>query len=98
MKWQEVTGPCGESSVRGSGWSSHGQLPWGDAGSKDDFLKPWTFTSNDKRFEMKFTPIIDRKSKTDALIYNFTVELTVELLCFKCTLPDKILLFLILFL
>lgn len=35
MKWQEVTGPCGESSVRGSGWSSHGQLPWGDEGSKD---------------------------------------------------------------
>lgn len=35
---------------------------------KDDFLKPWTFTSNDNRFEMQFTPIIDRKSKTDALI------------------------------
>ncbi len=32
---------------------------------KDDFLKPWTFTSNDKRFEMDFTPIIDRKAKTD---------------------------------
>ena len=32
---------------------------------KDDFLKPWTFTSNDNRFEMDFTPIIDRKAKTD---------------------------------
>lgn len=32
---------------------------------KDDFLKPWTFTSNDNRFEMDFVPIIDRKSKTD---------------------------------
>ena len=31
---------------------------------KEDYLKPWTFTSNDKRFEMNFTPIIDRKSKT----------------------------------
>ena len=32
---------------------------------KDDYLKPWTFTSNDSRFEMNFIPIIDRKSKTD---------------------------------
>lgn len=39
-----------------------------DAKGKDDFLKPWTFTSSDKRFEMKFTPLLDRKSKTDALI------------------------------
>ena len=36
-----------------------------DAKGKDDYLKPWTFTSNDKRFEMNFTPIIDRKAKTD---------------------------------
>lgn len=35
-----------------------------DKKGKDDFMKPWTFTSNDKRFEMDFTPIIDRKSKT----------------------------------
>lgn len=36
--------------------------------NKDDYLKPWTFTSSDKRFEMNFTPIIDRCAKTDALI------------------------------
>ncbi len=30
-----------------------------------DFLKPWTFTSSDKRFEMDFIPILNRKSKTD---------------------------------
>ncbi len=35
-----------------------------DENGKDDYLKPWTFTSNDKRFEMDFIPIIDRKSKT----------------------------------
>ena len=29
---------------------------------KDDFLKPWTFTSSDGRFEMKFEPILNRKS------------------------------------
>ncbi len=32
---------------------------------KEEYLKPWTFTSNDKRFEMDFMPIIDRKAKTD---------------------------------
>lgn len=32
---------------------------------KDDFLKPWTFTSTDGRFEMDFLPVIDRASCTD---------------------------------
>ena len=32
---------------------------------KDDFLKPWTFTSTDGRFEMDFMPVIDRASCTD---------------------------------
>lgn len=35
---------------------------------KDDFMSPWTFTSSDKRFEMEFTPIIDRHSDTNLLI------------------------------
>ena len=26
---------------------------------KEDYLKPWTFTSSDSRFEMDFVPIID---------------------------------------
>ena len=37
-------------------------------GAKYDYLKPWTFTSSDKRFEMEFTPILNRSSKTDVLI------------------------------
>ena len=32
---------------------------------KDDFLSPWRFTSSDGRFEMDFTPVLDRASKTD---------------------------------
>ena len=32
---------------------------------KDDFLSPWTFTSDDGRFELKFKPIMDRASCTD---------------------------------
>lgn len=29
---------------------------------KDDYMSPWTFTSNDGRFEMNFTPILDRQA------------------------------------
>jgi len=32
-----------------------------------NFLKPWTFSSNDSRFEMDFIPIIDRNSNTNLL-------------------------------
>ena len=32
---------------------------------KEDYLKPWTFTSDDGRFEMDFVPVIDRASCTD---------------------------------
>lgn len=31
----------------------------------DDYVKPWTFTSSDGRFEMDFQPIIDRSAKID---------------------------------
>ena len=32
---------------------------------KEDYLKPWTFTSDDSRFEMDFVPVIDRASCAD---------------------------------
>ena len=35
---------------------------------KEDFLSPWTFTSSDKRFEMKFEPILDRHANSNILI------------------------------
>lgn len=31
---------------------------------KDDFMAPWTFTSDDSRFEMDFVPILDRAACT----------------------------------
>ena len=34
----------------------------------DSYTKPWTFTSNDGRFEMDFVPVIDRAARTNALI------------------------------
>ena len=33
-----------------------------------DYLKVWTFTSNDKRLELSFTPILDRKDKVSLLV------------------------------
>ena len=35
---------------------------------QDDYLKPWTFSSSDGRFEMTFEPIIDRAALTDVKI------------------------------
>lgn len=32
---------------------------------KDDFMSPWTFTSDDKRIEMTFSPVIDRIDNSD---------------------------------
>jgi len=32
---------------------------------KDDFMSPWTFSSDDGRFEMNFTPVMDRSAKID---------------------------------
>ena len=34
----------------------------------DSYTNPWTFTSNDGRFEMDFVPVIDRAARTNALI------------------------------
>lgn len=34
----------------------------------EDYMSPWTFTSDDGRFEMDFVPIIDRASCTDVKI------------------------------
>ena len=31
----------------------------------EDYLRPWTFTSDDGRFEMDFVPILDRAACTD---------------------------------
>ncbi len=43
------------------------QIPKNAAG-REDWLHAWKFTSNDRRFEMIFEPILDRRSCTDALI------------------------------
>jgi len=37
---------------------------------KDDFMSPWTFTSSDGRFEMKFEPIINRRSNANVVVIS----------------------------
>ena len=37
-------------------------------GDEKDFLSPWTFTSDDGRFEMNFVPVLDRASCTNVLL------------------------------
>ena len=32
-----------------------------------DYMKPWTFTSSDGRFEMEFLPVLDRAAAVSAL-------------------------------
>ena len=34
-------------------------------GGEKDFMSPWTFTSDDGRFEMDFVPVLDRAACTD---------------------------------
>lgn len=36
-----------------------------DEKGKDDFMKPWKFTSSKGEFEMEFTPILNRSAKID---------------------------------
>lgn len=35
---------------------------------KEDYLSAWSFTSDDKRFEMSFIPVLDRAANTDFII------------------------------
>lgn len=42
------------------------EIPQADG--RDDFLSPWRFTSDDNRFYMDFTPVLDRSSLTDLLV------------------------------
>ncbi len=41
------------------------QVRFNIPGGEKDFLSPWTFTSDDGRFEMDFVPVMDRASCTD---------------------------------
>ena len=42
-----------------------GQVKFNIPGNEKDFMSPWTFSSDDGRFEMDFVPVLDRASCTD---------------------------------
>jgi len=39
-----------------------------DENGKEEYMKPWTFTSDDGRFEMEFIPVLDRASCTSLYV------------------------------
>lgn len=41
------------------------QVKFNIPGNEKDFMSPWTFTSDDGRFEMDFVPMLDRAACTD---------------------------------
>ncbi|MDY4224636.1 MAG: DUF2804 domain-containing protein [Candidatus Limivicinus sp.] len=41
------------------------QVKFNIPGNEKDFMSPWTFTSDDGRFEMDFVPVLDRAACTD---------------------------------
>lgn len=55
---------------------------------KDDFMSPWTFTSDDGRFEMDFKPILDRASNTDFVILGSNQHQVFGLFTGKAILDD----------
>ncbi|MBN1382126.1 MAG: DUF2804 domain-containing protein [Deltaproteobacteria bacterium] len=54
----------------------------------DDYLAPWTFTSNNGRFEMDFTPILDRQSITKILFLKSIQHQIFGTFCGKVILDD----------
>lgn len=54
----------------------------------DDFMSPWTFTSDDGRFEMDFVPVLDRASNTDFKILGSDQHQVFGLFTGKMVLDD----------
>ena len=57
---------------------------------KDDYLSPWTIISNDGVINCIFTPIIDRKSNTNALIIQSNQHQVFGKLTGTITLENKV--------
>jgi len=54
----------------------------------EDYMKPWTFSSNDGRFEMNFVPILDRKSDTNIFLIRSNQHQVFGLFSGKAILDD----------
>ena len=65
-----------------------GQVKFNIPGDEKDFLSPWTFTSDDGRFEMDFVPVLDRASCTDVKLIKSDQHQVFGLFTGKAVLDD----------
>ena len=64
------------------------QVKFNIPGDEKDFLSPWTFTSDDGRFEMDFVPQLDRASCTDVKLIKSDQHQVFGLFTGKAVLDD----------
>lgn len=64
------------------------QVKFNIPGGEKDFLSPWTFTSDDGRFEMDFMPVMDRASCTDVKLIKSDQHQVFGLFTGKAVLDD----------
>lgn len=57
-------------------------------GNEKDYLSPWSFTSDDGRFEMDFVPVLDRASCTDVKLIKSDQHQVFGLFTGKAVLDD----------
>lgn len=59
-----------------------------NADGKKEYMKPWTFTSSDNRFEAEFVPILDRAAKIDVKLIVTDQHQVFGKMTGKCLLDD----------
>lgn len=64
------------------------QVKFNIPGDEKDYMSPWTFTSDDGRFEMDFNPVLDRASCTDAKVLKSDQHQVFGLFTGKAVLDD----------
>lgn len=64
------------------------QVKFNIPGDEKDYMSPWTFTSDDGRFEMDFVPVLDRASCTDAIVLKSDQHQVFGLFTGKAVLDD----------
>ena len=65
------------------------QVKFNIPGDEKDYLSPWTFTSDDGRFEMNFSPVMDRASCTDVKLIKSDQHQVFGLFTGKAVLDDE---------
>ena len=64
------------------------QVKFNIPGGERDFMSPWTFTSDDGRFEMDFVPVLDRAACTDVMLIKSDQHQVFGMFTGKAVLDD----------